>query len=328
MPEAVLQASLGFASPLGGLLVLGVAIPLAALFAIGVRGRRVRAAIGLPDPGGRLRHVPAAALLLGGALVGIAASQPVVQRETTRLARADAEAWVVIDTTRSMLAQRDPDSPTRLERAKDAATAVKQTLPEVPVGIASLTDRVLPHLFPSVDDDVFRVTLDRAIGIENPPPQSGFLAQVTRLDAIGRMNELNFFSPTARRRVVVVITDGESLPFAADRVAGKLRGPPEVDPVLVHVWDAADRVFTRGVPEPGYRPDGLARPVMETLATVTQSRLFTAAESGAAAAEARELLGEGPTVARGERRVRHALSPYLAAAAFLPFGLLLVRRDR
>jgi hypothetical protein len=323
-----LQASLGFASPWGALLVLAAAVPIAALIAIGTRARRIRAATGLPEPTGRLRHLPLAALALGAVLVGVAATQPVVQRDATRLARADVEAWVVIDTTRSMLAQRDPDSPMRLDRAKDVAEAVRKTLPEVPVGIASLTDRVLPHLFPSVDEDVFRVTLDRAIGVENPPPQSGFLAQVTRLDAIGRMNELNFFGPTARRRVIVVITDGESLPFAADRLAKKLSGPPAIEPVFVHVWSSADRVFTRGVPEPGYRPDPISGPVLETLATVTRSRLFRDGQAGEAAAEARRLAGEGPTLERGERRVRLALSPYLAAAAFLPFGLVLLRRDR
>jgi hypothetical protein len=330
MPEFPfpIQASLGFASPWSGLLVLAVALPLAALYAMGARATRIRAAIGLPEPTGRLRHLPMVLLLLGGGLVGLAAAQPVIQRDATRFARTDAEAWVVIDTTRSMLAQRDPDSPMRLDRAKDVAEAVRQTLPDVPVGIASLTDRVLPHLFPTVDADVFRVALDKAIGVENPPPQSGFLAQVTRLDAIGKMNELNFFSPTAERRVIVVVTDGESLPYAADQVAGKLRGPPEIQPVLVHVWNAADRVFTRGVPEPQYRPDGLARPTMETLATITGSRLFTDGQAGQAAAEARALIGDGPTLEQGERRVRHALSPYLAAAAFLPFGLLLARRDR
>ena len=328
MRETALQASIGFASPWGALLVLAVTVPLAALYGMGSRAARIRGAIGLPEPTGRLRHLPLVLLLLGGGLVGLAAAQPVVQRDTTRFARTDAEAWVVIDTTRSMLAQRNPDSAMRLDRAKDVAEAVRQTMPDVPVGIASLTDRVLPHLFPTVDADVFRVTLDKAIGVENPPPQSGFLAQVTRLDAIGKMNELNFFSPTAQRRVIVVVTDGESLPYAADRVAGKLRGPPEVLPVFVHVWNAADRVFSRGVPEPQYRPDGLARPTMETLASVTGSKLFADGEDGEAAAEARRLIGDGPTLEEGERRVRTALSPYLAAAAFLPFGLLLFRRDR
>jgi len=48
----------------------------------------------------------------------------------------------------------------------------------------------------------------------------------------------------------------------------------------------------------------------------------------AAAGSARRLLGGGPTVARGERRSRVALTPYVALAAALPLALLLWRRER
>jgi von Willebrand factor type A domain len=319
---------LGFASPLASLLALAVGVPLAALLAVRLRARGVRRMLRLPEPDARSARVPFFALGGAAVLLGLAAAQPVIQRDARRLVRTDAEAWVVLDTTRSMLAQSDPDSRVRLDRAKAAAQAVRDTLPNVPIGIASLTDRVLPHLFPSVDEDVFRATLQRAVGIENPPPQSGFLAQVTRLNAIGAMSRLNFFSPTARKRVIVVITDGESLPFAADRVAGRLRGPPRIDPVFVHVWGEDERVFTRGVPEPAYRPDPTSRPTLDTLAKATGGTVYTDGDAGAAAAKARELIGDGPTVAEGERRVRYALSPYLAGAAFVPLVLLLWRRDR
>ena len=319
---------LGFASPLAALLALAALVPLTALIAVRSRARGVRRALRLQEPSTRSGRVPFVALGAAAGLLGLAAAQPVIQRDARRVERADAEAWVVIDTTRSMLAQTDPDSRIRLERAKAAAQAVRDSLPNVPIGIASLTDRVLPYLFPSTDEDVFRATLERAVGIENPPPQSGFLSLVTRLSAIGVMSELNFFSPTARRRVIVVLTDGESLPFAADRVARRLSGPPRIGTVFVHVWGEAERVFTRGVPEPAYRPDPTSRPTLETLAAATRGSLYSDGDSGAAAAKARELLGEGPTVAEGERRVRYALSPYLAGAAFVPLALLLWRRDR
>jgi hypothetical protein len=319
---------LGFASPVGALLALAAVVPLAALLAVRSRARGVRRMLQLPEPDARSARVPLFALGGAAALLGLAAAQPVIQRDARRVVRTDAEAWVVIDTTRSMLAQSDPDSRMRLDRAKAAAQAVRDTLPHVPVGIASLTDRVLPHLFPSVDEDVFRATLQRAVGIENPPPQSGFLAQVTRLNAIGAMARLNFFSPTARRRVIVVLTDGESLPFAADRVASRLTGPPRIGAVFVHVWGEDERVFTRGVPEPAYRPDPTSRPTLETFARATGGTVYSDGDSGAAAGKARELIGDGPTAAEGERRVRYALSPYLAGAAFVPLALLLWRRDR
>jgi hypothetical protein len=320
--------NLEFASPLAALLALAVVLPLAALFAARLRAQEVRRSLRLPEPSKRFWRLPLVAVGVVGTLLGLAAAQPVIQRDAKQRVRTDAEAWVVLDTTRSMLAQADPDSRTRLDRAKAGAQAVRDTLPNVPVGIASLTDRVLPHLFPTTDGDVFRATLQKAVGIENPPPQSGFLAQVTRLDAIGAMSQLNFFSPTASRRVIVVLSDGESLPFAPDRVAKRLSGPPRVDAIFVHVWDEDERVFTRGVPEPQYRPDPTSRPTLETLASVMDAEVYSDADAGAAAAKTRELIGRGPTVEEGERRVRYALSPYLAGAAFVPLALLLWRRER
>jgi hypothetical protein len=319
---------LSFATPLGALLAFAVLVPLAALLGARFRAQGIRRTLRLPEPSERSRRVSLFALASLGALLAVAAAQPVIQRDAKQRVRTDAEAWVILDTTRSMLAQADPDSRIRLDRAKAAARAVKDSLPNVPVGIASLTDRVLPHLFPTIDEDVFRATLEKAVGIENPPPQSGFLAQVTRLDSIGAMSELNFFSPTASRRVIVVLTDGESLPFAPDRVARRLSGPPPVAAVFVHVWGEEERVFTRGVPEPQYRPDPTSRPTLDTLASVMDTRVYSDGEAGAAAANARELIGTGPTVEEGERRVRYALSPYLAGAAFVPLALLLWRRDR
>jgi hypothetical protein len=319
---------LGFATPAAALLALAVVLPLAALLAVRLRAQGIRRALLLPEPSRRSRRLPLAALGLIAALIGLAAAQPVIQRDAKQRVRTDAEAWVVIDTTRSMLAQADPDSRIRLDRAKAAARAVRDTLPNVPVGIASLTDRVLPHLFPTTDEDVFHATLEKAVAIENPPPQSGFLAQVTRLDALGAMSSLNFFSPTASRRVIVVVTDGESLPFSPDRVAKRLGGPPRVDAVFVHVWGEEERVFTRGVPEPQYRPDPTSRPTLDTLASVMDTSVYSDGDAGAAAARARELIGTGPTIEEGERRVRYALSPYLAGAAFVPLALLLWRRER
>jgi hypothetical protein len=319
---------LGFASPVAVLLALGALVPLAALLTVRARARGIRQVLHLPEPRTREKRIPLVAIGVAGALIGLAAAQPVLQRDADRLVRTDAEAWVILDTTRSMLAQSDPDSRMRLDRAKAGAQAVKDSLPNVPVGIASLTDRVLPHLFPTTDEDVFHATLERSVAIENPPPRSGFLALVTRLDAVGSLNELNFFTDTARRRVAVVLTDGESLPFAPDRVARRLSGPPRIDALFVHVWNEDERVFTRGVPEPGYRPDPTSRPTLDTLASVTGGRVYSDGEAGSAAARARELIGQGPTVEQGERRVRYALSPYLAGAAFFPLALLLWRRDR
>ena len=62
--------------------------------------------------------------------------------------------------------------------------------------------------------------------------------------------------------------------------------------------------------------------------TTVGGPVFEESELGDAIGEGRRLLGEGTTVAQGQRRNRLALAPYLAGAVFLPLVLLLWRRDR
>ena len=85
--------------------------------------------------------------------------------------------------------------PTRFERARDDALALQAELARHPVGIASLTDRVLPHLFPTVDRRVFGETMREAVGIERPPPSTSFGTNVTTLDALGAVPTLNSSPP-------------------------------------------------------------------------------------------------------------------------------------
>ncbi len=145
----------------------------------------MRGALGVVEPRRRELVPPLVGLVLGGVLLGLAAAQPVFEWTSDRTVRTDAEAFVVLDVSRSMLAQRSLDEPMRIERAKKAATELRAALPDVPVGVASLTDRVLPHLFPSADQEVFEATLERSVGIEQPPPRSSFLTGATSLECAG-----------------------------------------------------------------------------------------------------------------------------------------------
>ena len=72
---------------------------------------------------------------------------------------------------------------------------MRASLPDVPVGLVSLTDRVLPHLFPSTDQDVFAATLERSLGIEKPPPRSSFATGATSLNALATLRGLRYFTP-------------------------------------------------------------------------------------------------------------------------------------
>jgi hypothetical protein len=320
--------SLTILTPLGALLALGIVVPFVALLRARRKAVRVRDVLGVEQPRRRAVAVPLAALALGAALLGLAAAQPVFEWTRDRTVRTDAEAFVVVDVSRSMLAQQGTDSPQRLQRARAVATSVRASLPDVPVGVATLTDRVLPHLFPSTDQEVFEATLRRSIGIEKPPPRSAFATGATSLNALAALRGLRFFTPKSTARLAIVLTDGESQPVSNARIGGLLRRDPAIEVVFVQFWNEDERVYTRDVPEPQYLPDPSARAALDRLAVSADGAVYSESQVDAATSKARELLGEGPTVVIGEQAGQLALAPYLAFAALLPFGLLLWRRDR
>ena len=315
-------------TPVGALLALVVALPLLALRLQRRRGTTVRQAVGLPEPSRWARRLPLVALLVAAALLGLAATQPRVEWTTTREVRSDAEAIVVLDTSRSMLARPGPKEAIRYERARAAAIRFRDALADVPVGIASFTDRVLPHLFPSADDDVFVATLRRSIGIDRPPPQGSFSTTATRLEALEAIVTRGYFSPTVSNRLLVVITDGESVPVSGPKLGAAFRRPPGTDTVFVHVWDQDERVYDAGQVEPQYSPDLQSRATLESAAEVVGGSVYAEDDLGGAIAKARDLIGEGEIEPRGERRHQLALAPYLTGAVFLPLTLLLWRRER
>ena len=251
--------SLTILTPLGALLAVGVVVPLFALRRIRRRAQAARETLGVAEPGRRTLLLPLSALVAGGMLLALAATQPVFAWTRDRTVRTDAEVFVVLDVSRSMLAQDNLDSPQRIERAKVVASQIRRALPDVRVGIASLTDRVLPHLFPSTDEGVFEATMERSLAIERPPPRSSFLTGATSLNALATMRGLHFFTPTSTARVVIVLTDGESDPVSNTRLGSLFRRDPAIGLVFVQFWGEDEKVFSRGVPEPQYVADPSAR---------------------------------------------------------------------
>ena len=320
--------SLTFLTPAAALLALGVVVPLAVFVFRRRHARRVRGRLGLGEPGRRRLAVALGSLLAAALLVGLAAAQPILERDTTLRVRTDAEVFVVLDITRSMLAQESVSAPMRIERAKEAASIYRASLPTVRIGLASFTDRVLPHLFPSVREDVYEATLERAMDIERPPPRTGFRTNVSTLDSLGALRSLRFFSPSAKKRLVVVVTDGESLPVSNIRFAAIMRREPEIGLIFVHVWGGDESVFNRGAREPQYKPNRDARQILERIADATGGAVVSEDQVPQAVRLTNAFLGDGPTAVEGERGNRLALAPYLTLLAFLPLGLALWRRDR
>ena len=217
----------------------------------------------------------------------------------------------MIDTSRSMLARSDPGSPIRYERASRAALRFRSAFEDVPVGIVSFTDRVLPHLFPSVDDDVFVATLSRSIGIDRPPPQGTFSSTATRLGALESVVSRRFFAPTSRARLLLVITDGESVPISGAKIGAAFRRPPGVDTIFLHVWDGSERVYDGADPEPQYSPDPRSRGILDAAAATLGGHVYDENELGGAIAKAHE-------PARRRRHGHPGRAPQPAGARALP----------
>jgi hypothetical protein len=316
-----------FLTPVYGLVALGVLLPLAALRRVERRAGEVRSILRLPDPPAVSRRTFLVALVALPFLLGAAAAQPVLDIQEQKQERTDAQAYVVMDITRSMLASRKASSPNRFDRARSAALKIRAELPEVPFGIASLTDRTLPHLFPTIDADLFAATLERGLDVERPPP-IGFTQRVTTLGALSALGLGGFFTPGTERRVAIVLTDAETRPFNEVNLGSVFRRPPGIEAIFVRIWDGSERIFDPdGEVEIEYRPDARSADFAEQLAEATEGRAFHESELDDVVESARDHLGEGETEVRGESRSKIALAPWLVGAAFLPLAFLLWRRN-
>jgi hypothetical protein len=314
-----------FLTPWAGLFALAALVPLAVFLARQRRARRIRDALGLAEPSRASRAPLVVALAAVPVLIALAAAQPIVEETRFRQERVDAEAFVVLDVTRSMLASLDPEAPRRLDRARELAIRLRDEFPEVPMGVASMTDRLLPHAFPTTDRRVFVATIEDAVDIERPAPAiGGTLA--TSLNSLSSVPELNYFAPTAQKRLLVVLTDGESLPVN-QQLASAYQERPRIETVFVHFWDSAERIYEVGIAEGGYRPQAGARATLDRVASMVEGRVFPAEETDGVTAAARRVLGEGETRERRLEGERLALMPYVTLAAALPLAFLLVRRN-
>jgi hypothetical protein len=312
-------------APGGLLLALGILPVLAALLAGERRAGRARSLLGLRAPGRGWTVVSIAAVCTAGALLALAVSRPVVNESHNRYLRADAEAFFAIDTSRSMLAARSPTSVDRLDRARRAAERLRKAIPDVPAGVASFTDRLLPNLFPTSDPGAFDATVERAVGVDRPPP-GGSALTVTTFDALAAVTRDAYYTPARKRLLLVVLSDAESSDFDAQRLRETL-GREGIRIVLVRIGSSRERVFGReGLPEADYRPE----PTRQTVSQFVQATGASAFGEGgldAAAARLRADAGSGTRVRLGTETDSTDVAPYLLLAAFVPVGLLVVRRN-
>jgi von Willebrand factor type A domain len=310
---------LGFAitllTPRAGFLAALAVVPVAAFAIAAARVEGVRRVLRLAPPARRSGLGRAALLAAVVLLLVLAATQPAVRTQASVRARTDAAAFVVLDTSRSMLAAPSAGAPTRLRRAKEAALALGARLPGIPLGVATFTDRVLPDLFPTADHGAFDSTVE-AVTAEAPPPREVDTVATT-FDALSTLATDGFFSPDARRRAVVVFTDGESRAFDAAGLADTFAAHG-IRLAVVQVGSGSDRIRrSDGTIEGAYRPDS-------ALARESITRLRSATGGGTdPVAVVRGALGAGPTRVIGVEPRSRSLAPFAALLALVPLAAVI-----
>ena len=208
-------------------------------------GRRVRRGLDLPEPPLYASLARPAALACLFALLGLAAARPTLRLEHVRTTRTDVQVVVALDSSRSMLAASAPGRPERWQRARAFARRLHSELPGVPMGLSSLTNRLLPYLFPTSDGRAYDLVLDQAYGIERPPPALTLDRWVTVFDPLTEVTLRRFFSPSVHKHVLVVLSDAEAHPFDARAVLQRLERAGTT-PVVVRFWRPGERIFQRG----------------------------------------------------------------------------------
>jgi hypothetical protein len=317
-------ASFTFLTPVGAVLVLAVVLPLLGLAVANRRVDTVRVRLGLRTPHGVSAGAAIVALASVPVLLALAAMQPALRTEEGARVRTDAETLFVFDTSRSMLASAGPNQPSRLARAKALALRMRAAIPSVPAGVATLTDRALPDMFPTEDAATFGSTVRDSVGIELPPPAQTD-SVVTTLRPLADVATQGFFTPGLPHKVAVVFTDGEARP---DTSPARQLLSEHVRVVFVHVWRPGERIFDRdGKAESAYRSDPNSSAVLHQLAASADGRALEEPDAAKAVGTVRTALGTGPTAERGVRPRTRPLAPYVAAVALLPLLLVVRRRN-
>lgn len=317
---------IAFLTPLGALVAFVALAPLGVYRTRERRVREIRAAVGLDEPSRGSRSSLVIALVAVCGLVALAAAQPVLATSREERERTDAQVFLVVDTSRSMLASARPGAPTRFDRAREIGQALADRLPEVPVGVASFTDGLLPHLFPTTDRRVLAATLGKTLDIESPGPSTYYSTRATTLDALEAAPTLNYFPPAAKRRVLVVLTDGETRPLEQD-LASAFEREPKIATVFVHIWEPDERIYLTGVAEFGYSADQRSESTLARVASLVDGRVVSEGDPDGLLRAVEDLVGSGPTVDRRHEGNRLALMPWITLAAFIPLGYVLRRRN-
>lgn len=318
---------LHFVTPSATLIALVGLAPIAVALVVERRNARARAVLGLPEGSRAARWTLPIAIAALVAALGLAAARPVVGHSQPQRTRLDAEAFVAVDISRSMKASRTAHSTPRLDRARRIALQIRAALPEVPTGLGTFTDRPLPLVLPTPNRPAFAAAVTRSLGIERPPGLQTS-ATISSFDAVAPFPLEGYFAPSAKKRLLVILTDAESTGFNEAGVRKSFEAKPRTEVVLVRIGRGGERVFgADGRPESAYIPPPATGLVLERFLDATHGRAYDEHHVAGAVQAARRALGTGPTATLGSTSGRHDLAPWLVLAGALPLGIVLRRRN-
>ena len=287
-----------FLTPLDALFGLAAAVPLAALLLTERRSSRVRAALSLATPRRRAFVPVVVSLALLPALVGVAAAQPVVVRRQLLPERADAQAFFVFDTSKSMSARTAPGAPTRLARAKrEALRAAPRAHRRA--GRDRLDDR--PDAAGADADDRRRALRPHARPVDRDRPAAAE-------PAVPRPRDDVRGAPAARGRALLLARRHAPAARRLHATASRAASPPTVrytiqldqlsSPIFVHVWSPQERIYVHGRVDRGYAPDPTSGQALAQFAALAHGRVFDETQIGQAAAALRAAAGTGTSTDR------------------------------
>jgi hypothetical protein len=301
-------------------------IPLAALVLMRRRTLRLGRVFSLATPGRRELVTAAVALALLPALVAVAAAQPVVIHAKAFTERLDAQVFLVFDTSLSMKARSAPDAPTRLTLAKQEATALIPHLGDLPVGVATMTDRVLPNLMPTPTTALALRTVNQSVAIDQPPPSLRYHGRASTLEALVPIIGDRLFPPGVKHPILVIFTDGEMKappPFTGYSFAQQVTIPP----LFVHVWSPTDHIYSQGQVDQAYQPDPTSAQTLTHFASLTHGHVFREGDVGSLLDAIHAEAGSKPATTKLLGFSRVPLGPWFLLAGVVPLGFLFWRRN-
>jgi hypothetical protein len=267
------------------------------------------------------------ALALLPALVAVAAAQPVVIHQKVFAERRDAQVFILFDTSLSMSARSGPHAPTRLARAKQEVRALIPQLGDIPVGIATLTDRVLPTLMPTTTVALALRTVNQSVQINEPPPSLFYQGRASTLQAFVPIAGDNLFPPGVKHPILVIFTDGEERALPPFTDYSTLAQQITIPPLFVHVWGPTDHIYSHGRLDPAYQPDPSSGPTLTHLAAMTHGHVFREGDLGGLLDAIRAEAGSKPATTKLLGFTRVALGPWFLLAGVVPLGFLFWRRN-